>query len=76
MEPRSVSALKKGETSRISGFKGDDFPIKFYDLGLLPGTEITLIHKTGRKGVFTVSVLPTHLQVALRYAEASILLIE
>ena len=72
----SIFDLKIGESGRVSGFNSEDVPMKLYELGIVPGTFITLKKRLPFKGPISIQVMDSTNQIALRSTEASSILIE
>lgn len=70
----TIGDLKRNEVARIKGFLSEEIPAKFYEMGLLPGNEISLV----RKALFSdpVIVRVSGTKVAIRKQEAKQILIE
>ena len=73
---RSVNFLKKGETATIVGYRSNEVPIKVYEMGLLPGVVLTMKQRLPFKGPVCIHVKDNPNAVALRQAEADLILIE
>lgn len=75
-EPVALYTLKTGQSGRISGFASDDVPMKLYELGLIPGSFVTLKKKLPFGGPVCIRILETSNLIALRKSEADSILIE
>lgn len=74
--PLTIFDLKVGESGRISGFTSQDIPMKLYELGLIPGTFITLKKRMLFGGPVCIQISNSASQIALRSTEANAILIE
>lgn len=72
----SIASLRAGETGTITGYRTTDIPIKIYEMGLLPGQVLTLTQRLPFNGPVCVRVKNNPNAIALRAAEASLILIE
>ena len=70
----SLDKLKKGEEATIVAFHSDELPAKFYELGFTPGATIQIKHKAPAKGPICVTIVKDRTLVAIRTAEASLIL--
>jgi len=75
-EPTALYTLKIGQSGRISGFASEEVPVKLYELGLIPGSFVTLRKKLPFGGPVCIQILETHNLIALRKSEARSILIE
>lgn len=75
-EPKALYTLEIGQSGRISGFDSEDVPMKLYELGLIPGSFITLKKKLPFGGPVCIQLLETDNLIALRKSEAHSILIE
>jgi len=75
-EPTALYTLKIGESGRISGFTSEDVPMKLYELGLIPGSFVTLKKKLPFGGPACIQLLETSNLIALRKSEAASILID
>jgi len=73
---QTVFDLKIGDSGRIKGFSSEDVPMKFYELGLSPGSFITLKKRLPFSGPVCVQIMDSVQLVALRDTEARSILIE
>lgn len=73
---QTVFDLKIGDSGRITGFSSEDVPMKFYELGLSPGSFITLKKRLPFNGPVCVQIMESVQLVALRDTEARSILIE
>lgn len=72
----SISLLAKGKKAVIVGYRSSDIPIKIYEMGLLPGVELTMKQRLPFNGPICVQVNGNPNAVALRKAEAELILID
>jgi len=76
IQHRSIASLRQGETATIAGYRSNEIPIKVYEMGLLPGQVLTLTHRLPFKGPICVRIKDNPNAIALRAAEADLILIE
>jgi len=72
----SISRLRKGETATIVGYVPGEIPLKIYEMGLLPGVAFTMKQRLPFNGPICLRIKGNPNSVALRKAEADLLLIE
>lgn len=75
-ENSSLFDLRTGDSGRISGFSTEDVPMKFYELGLVPGAFVTLKERLPFGGPVCVQLMESINLIALRSTEARTILIE
>ncbi len=75
-EIQTISDLKIGDSGRISGFSSEDIPMKFYELGLVPGSFVTLKKRLPFGGPVCIQLMDSSNLIALRNTEARCVLIE
>lgn len=75
-EIQTISDLKIGDSGRISGFSSEDVPMKFYELGLIPGSFVTLKKRLPFRGPVCIQLMKSSNLIALRNTEARSILIE
>jgi ferrous iron transport protein A len=73
---QTVFKLKIGESGRISGFTTENIPTKLYELGILPGTFVTIKQKLPFGGPICIQIMDSVNLIALRKSEANSILIE
>ncbi len=73
---KSIIQLKKGESATIIGYRSDDVPIKIYEMGLLPGVVFTMKQQLPFNGPVCILIQHNPNAIALRKAEADLILIE
>lgn len=73
---KSIRFLKKGETATIIGYRSNDVPIKAYEMGLLPGVVLTMKYRLPFNGPVCIRIKDNPNAIALRQAEADLILIE
>lgn len=73
---QTIFDLKIGDSGRISGFTSEDIPMKFYELGLTPGSFVTLKKRLPFGGPVCVQIMDSVQLIALRDTEAHSILIE
>lgn len=71
----SLKELNIGEVAEIIGFKNDDIPVKLYEMGFTPGTELLLKNKAPFGGPICISIVSNKSVLALRRSEAEQILI-
>lgn len=76
MEKQTVFNLKIGESGRISGFVSDEIPTKLYELGIIPGSFITVKQKLPFGGPVCIHLMDSSNLIALRSSEANSIIIE
>jgi len=72
----SISRLRKGETATIIGYVSGEIPLKIYEMGLLPGVVFTMKQRLPLNGPICLHISGNPNSVALRRAEADLILIE
>lgn len=72
----SLSELKMGENARIVGFTTNEIPMKLYDMGVIPDSEICVYKKAPLNGPICISVGKDETLIALRFNEAMVVLVE
>lgn len=75
-QDKSISHLRKGETATIVGYAPGEIPLKIYEMGLLPGVVFTLKQRLPLSGPICLHINGNPSSVALRRAEADLILIE
>jgi ferrous iron transport protein A len=75
-DKQTVFSLKIGESGRVSGFTSEEIPTKLYELGILPGTFITIKNKLPFGGPICIQMSDSAHLIALRSTEATSILIE
>ncbi len=75
-QTKSISHLKKGEAATITGYVSNEVPLKVYEMGLLPGVVFTVKQQLPFNGPICISIEGNPNFVALRKAEADLILIE
>ena len=75
VEEFSLKDLKIGELAEIAGYKSDDIPAKFYEMGFIPGTSLQVKNKAPFGGPICISVISNKSVLALRRNEADKILI-
>ncbi len=76
MKPSSkLSELKKGERAEIIGFSDQDLPVKFLEIGLIPGSQIEYKCSAPFNGPICVSLCTNKCVLALRKDEANSVLV-
>lgn len=73
---QTIFNLKIGESGRISGFTTENIPTKLYELGILPGTFVTIKQKLPFGGPICIQIMDSVNLIALRKSEANSILIE
>ncbi|SMC72674.1 FeoA family protein [Moheibacter sediminis] len=73
---KTIAHLKIDESARISGYTSEEIPVKLYELGLLPGSEIILKKRLPFGGPICIQMTENDNLIALRKSEASSILIE
>ena len=73
---KSISYLKKGEMATIVGYVSSEVPLKVYEIGLLPGVVFTVKQQLPFNGPICIRIEGNPNFVALRKAEADLILIE
>lgn len=71
----TLKDLKVGELAEVSGYKSDDIPAKFYEMGFIPGTKLQVKNKAPFGGPICISILSNKSILALRRNEAEKILI-
>ena len=72
----SLNDLLAGDRGYIAGFSNDEIPIKFYDMGLIPGSEFTVYKKAPFNGPVCIQIGREESLLALRINEAKVVLVE
>ena len=73
---QTIFDLKLEESGRISGFASEEIPMKFYELGLIPGSFVTLKKRLPFGGPVCIQLLDSTNLIALRKTEARSILID
>lgn len=73
---KSISHLRKGEKAKITGYRSEDVPIKFYEMGLLPGIVLMKKQHLPFNGPVYLRLEGNPNAIALRKSEADLILIE
>lgn len=68
--------MKPGETGKIKDFCSEDVPMKFYELGIFPGTIVQFKRRLPFGGPICVLLRGSVDSIALRSSEARTILIE
>ncbi|MET3732800.1 FeoA family protein [Moheibacter stercoris] len=76
MEKQTIFSLKIGESGRISGFVSEEIPTKLYELGIIPGSFITVKHRLPLGGPVCIHLMDSSNLIALRGSEAKSIIIE
>ncbi|MEH0154319.1 FeoA family protein [Limibacter armeniacum] len=66
---RSIANLRAGEKSTIVGFADDNIASKLIEMGLFPGSDVTMVRKAPFGGVFYLKVAGNNF--AIRKEEAN-----
>ncbi|SFB94173.1 ferrous iron transport protein A [Parapedobacter composti] len=74
--PLSICFLRKGESAVITGYRSHEVPIKVYEMGLLPGVVLTMKQRLPFNGPICIYIKDNPNAIALRTAEADLILIE
>jgi ferrous iron transport protein A len=75
-EPVSLQKLLIGQSGRICGFNSDEVPMKLYELGIIPGSFVTLKKRLPFGGPVCIQIHENQNLIALRNSEAKSILIE
>lgn len=73
---RTIAHLKINNSAKIIGYTSEEIPVKLYEMGLLPGTEIILKRRLPFSGPLCIELKENRNLVALRRSEAKSILIE
>lgn len=73
---QTIFDLKQGDSGRISGYSSEEVPMKFYELGLIPGSFVTLKKRLPFGGPVCIQLLESSNLIALRNTEARSILID
>lgn len=73
---KTIVHLKIDEFATIKGYTSEEIPVKLYELGLLPGSEIVLKKRLPFGGPLCVQMTENQNLIALRKSEANSILIE
>lgn len=73
---KTIAHLKIGDSAIIKGYTSEEIPVKLYELGLLPGSEIVLKKRLPLGGPLCVQMTENQNLIALRKAEANSIIIE
>lgn len=76
MDVISLRDLKQGDRARIDSFVSESLPAKFYDLGLFPEAVIEIRHIAPFNGPICVKIIENDSLVAIRQAEAKLIIVE
>ncbi len=75
-QDKTINRLRKGETATIVGYASGEIPLKIYEMGLLPGVVFTMKQRLPLAGPICLHIKGNPNNVALRRAEAALILIE
>ncbi len=75
-EKQTVFDLNVGDSGRIIEYSSEEVPMKFYELGLTPGSFVTLKKRLPFGGPVCVQLMESVNLIALRDTEARSILIE
>lgn len=70
-----LNKLKSGQKAIIKQYLTEEFPAKFYELGLSPETIIEVKHKAPFDGPICMNILNKNQLVAIRTSEAKNILV-
>lgn len=73
---KTIVELKVNEAAKIKGYASEEIPVKVYELGLLPGTEIILKRRLPFGGPLCIQLTENRNLIALGKTEAHSILIE
>jgi len=73
---QTIYDLKQGDSGRISGYSSEEIPMKFYELGLIPGSFVTLKKRLPFGGPVCIQLLESSNLIALRNTEARSIIID
>lgn len=73
---KTIAHLKIDEPATIKGYTSEEIPVKLYELGLLPGSEIILKKRLPFGGPLCIQMTENQNLIALRKSEASSIIIE
>lgn len=76
MESIYLTDLNVGSKARILGFTTDEVPTKFYEIGAVPGTVISIYKKAPFNGPICFSIGNGESKLALGKKEAAWVLVE
>jgi len=65
----TVINLKRGEKGIITNFSNDDIPVKFQELGCLPGNEVQLVQLSPFKDLLYLTINDSHFAIRKETAE-------
>lgn len=71
-----LSDLKEGDEARILGFANEEIPTKFYEIGIVPGIEISIYKKAPFSGPICFIIGTDESKLALGKKEAGSVLVE
>lgn len=74
-EEYSLKDLKIGELAEVTGYKTEDIPAKFYEMGFIPGTKLQVKNKAPFGGPICINIISNKSVLALRRSEADKILI-
>ncbi|KGE12963.1 FeoA family protein [Sphingobacterium deserti] len=72
----SLDGLKVGDVAKISDLNSTELPSKFFEMGLLPGCMVEVMHKAPFNGPIGLHLLSTNNLIAIRKSEAVHILVE
>ncbi len=76
MNEKTLFDLKKGETAIVKNFNDHELPTKLYEIGILPGTKITIKYSGPFKDPICIGFGESESKLALRKKEAKSIIIE
>jgi ferrous iron transport protein A len=71
-----LSDLRKGEKARIRGFTTEEFPAKFYSIGIIPGSTIEVYRIVPFRGPVCIILGDHDDKLAIRRSEAKLIIVE
>ena len=71
----TLDKLQKGESAIIDSFSSEDLPAKYFELGITPGAYIQINQKAPFQGPICLQIIENNTLIAIRTAEASLILV-
>ena len=76
MDSTFLSDLKTGDHAVILGFSSEEVPTKLYEIGFVPGVELTVYQKAPFNGPICISIGQEECKLALGMNEAHVVLVQ
>ncbi|MDE2731803.1 MAG: FeoA family protein [Bacteroidota bacterium] len=64
----TLKDLRPGESGTVTGYRGHDAPVRLMEMGLIPGTEVTVVRLAPLGDPMDLKVRGYHLSIRKREA--------